>query len=182
MSDELPTFHAIAGDSAAVQPWYVAFTRPRMEQTARVNLERQGFDVYLPLLKTCSVTDGGLQPIFHPLFPRYVFVSPATARQSLSTVRSTKGVRSLVGFGNGPTRVPEEILLWLREFERKRNQADLSELSPIRPGARVRMRARAMNGIEGLVVSVAKHRVSFLLELLGREKVVTVEHHELELA
>ena len=31
--------------------------------------------------------------------------------------------------------MPEEILLWLREFERKRNQADLSELSPIRPGA-----------------------------------------------
>ncbi len=45
MSDELPIFPLNAGDPVAVQPWYVAYTRPRMEQTARVNLERQGYQV-----------------------------------------------------------------------------------------------------------------------------------------
>ena len=182
MSDEMPIDRGMPVDSIARQAWYLAFARPRMEQTARVNLERQGFEVYLPLLKTCSATVQGLQPVFAPLFPRYVFVSPATARQSLSTVRSTKGVCSLVSFGDGPARVPVGILDWLRQFERERNATELSELSPIRPGARVRLRTPAMRGIEGLVVSVARERVSFLLELLGREKLVTVDYRELELA
>jgi hypothetical protein len=44
------------------------------------------------------------------------------------------------------------------------------------------MRHGALKGLQGLVVSVAKQRVTFLLALLGREKQVTVEHSQLELA
>lgn len=166
----------------AVPPWYLAYTRRRMESTAVVNLERQGFQSYLPLFKTLRRTTQGLQPSFEAMFPRYVFLRPASTRQTLSTVASTRGVCGLVKFGGEAALLRPELVEGIRAFERHRNEADLDAISPIQPGARVRMRRGGLKGIEGLVVSVAKQRVTFLLQMLGREKQVTVEHGELELA
>jgi transcriptional antiterminator RfaH len=171
---------ALESVPSAEPKWYLAYTRPRMEQTALENLQRQGLHAYLPLFKTTRRTDDGLQPTHVPMFPRYVFVSPACERQSLSTVASTRGVNNLVKFGIVPAVVPPEIVLHVREFERARNLAGIDVISPIQPGARVRMRKGALKGLEGLVVSIARERVTFLLELLGREKPVTVGFGELE--
>jgi transcriptional antiterminator RfaH len=32
-------------------PWYLAYTKPRLEEVAQVNLRQQSFEVYLPLYK-----------------------------------------------------------------------------------------------------------------------------------
>jgi transcriptional antiterminator RfaH len=164
------------------RPWFLAYTRPRLESVAVDNLERQGFEAYLPLFKTLKRTPDGLQPAFEPMFPRYVFLRPASKKQSLATVASTRGVCGLVRFGVEPAALDDETLSDIREFERSRNLAGLEAISPIQPGARVRMRKGGLKGIEGLVVSVARQRVTFLLDMLGRQKEVTVEHGELELA
>ena len=164
------------------QPCYVAYTRPRMEQTALFNLERQGFRVYLPLFKTCKRTAEGLQPAFEPMFPRYLFVQPSSEQQSLATIASTRGLCGLVRFGAEIARLAPEALQEIRAFERARTQAGLDDITPLQPGAQVRMRKGALKGLRGLVTSVAKQRVTFLLDLLGRQKEVTVEHSELELA
>ena len=181
------SFDEGSGKLAALDPetgsvWYVAYTRPRMESTALLNLERQGFNVYLPLYKSVRQLSAGWQPAFEPLFPRYIFLSPADAATSLSVVGSTRGVQSLVRFGPQLAQVSPQMLETIRDFERVRNQQGLETLSPIKPGARVRMRKGALNSIEGLVVSVARHRVTFLLQMLGRQKEVTVDHGELALA
>jgi transcriptional antiterminator RfaH len=164
------------------QSWYLAYTRPRMEHTAAANLERQRFRVYLPLYKTCKTSPDGLEPGFIPMFPRYIFLQPSGPAQSLGTVGSTRGVCGLVRFGSEPAKVTEELLQEIRDFEALRSRAGLDDITPIQPGTQVRMRRGAFNGLRGLVTSVAKQRVTFLLELLGRQKEVTVEHSELELA
>lgn len=162
--------------------WYLAYTRPRMENTALSNLEQQGFRAYVPMYKTFRRSTTGLQACFEPLFPRYIFLSPSSPRQSLATVSSTKGICHLVRFGAEAARVEPELLDHIRDFERQRNEAHLDTISPIQPGTRVRIRHNALRGMEGLVVSIAKHRVTFLLQVLGREKQITVEHTDLELA
>lgn len=167
---------------AAVPPWYVAYTRPRMEQTALVNLERQAFETYLPLYKTCRRTPEGFQPGYETMFPRYVFLRPSNERQSLAPVASTRGVCGLVRFGGEVARVRPELLRQIRKFEQERNRVELDNISPIQPGARVRMRRGGFKGIEGLVIAVARQRVTFLLEMLGREQQVTVDHSELDVA
>jgi len=172
-----------AEPGSAEQPWYLGYTRPRMEQPALFHLERQGFEVYLPLFKTCrSSAAAGLQATFEPLFPRYILLRPASERQSLCAVSSTRGVASLVRFGAEPAHLSQDTVQEIRDFERSRNQAGLEAISPIQPGTRVRMRQGGLKALEGLVVSVARQRVTLLLQLLGREKQVTVGHAELELA
>ncbi len=53
--------------------WYLAYTKPRQEEIARVNLEQQGFESYLPLYKKFKKTETGLVSVFEPMFPRYIF-------------------------------------------------------------------------------------------------------------
>lgn len=162
--------------------WYVAYTQPKREQTALVNLEQQGFEAYLPQYKTFKKSPAGLLPVFGPMFPRYVFFRPGNAGQSISGARSTRGVSFILSFGFYPAVLKPEQLQAIQACEAERNQADLGDISPFQPGLQVRLRNCGLQGLEGLVQSVSAKRVTLLLELLGRKKEVSVEHCQLELA
>ena len=71
--------------------WFAVFSKPRGEQTALVNLERQGFECFLPMAlnpyQKISKRNGDRT---EPLFPRYLFLRADPGRQSLARVRSTR--------------------------------------------------------------------------------------------
>jgi transcriptional antiterminator RfaH len=73
-------------------------------------------------------------------------------------------------------------LFFIRQLEQERNAADVAELSSLRPGHTVRFLNPAFSGLEGLVKTVSSKRVSVLLELMGRQQLVSVDHHQLEAA
>lgn len=161
--------------------WYLVYTKPKQENVALLNLQQQGFQAYLPLYKNFKNTLASALIGFEPMFARYVFFRPATATQSISSVRSTRGVASIVRFGYEPAVVKDDTLRAIKKFEDHRNAADLAELSPMQPGNQVRFKNSALNGLEGLVKSVSNKRVAVLLELLGQEQLISVEHGQLEL-
>ena len=162
--------------------WYVVYTQPKREQVAVSNLEQQGFEAYLPQYKTFKKSSAGLFAAFEPMFPRYVFFRPGHAGQSISGARSTRGVSFILSFGFNPALLKQEQLLAIRACESERKLADLGDVSPFQPGLKVRLRHDGLRGLEGLVQSVSAKRVTLLIELLGRQKAVSVEHHQLELA
>lgn len=161
--------------------WYLAYTKPRQEDIARMNLEQQGFQVYLPLYKKFKRTELGPVSVFEPMFPRYVFFRPAHEGQSISVVRSTKGVTTLVRFGFEPALIDEQLLHRIRQIEQDRDQATLMELSRLKAGQTVRLQHTALQGVEGVIQSVSSKRVAVLLEILGRPAVVQVEPHQVEI-
>ncbi len=162
--------------------WYLVYTKPKQENIASLNLQQQGFHVYLPLYKNLKGTPGGDLFDFEVMFPRYVFFQPASAGQSISPARSTRGVVSIVSFGYVPALVTADTLLSIQQFEQLRNSAELAEVSPMQPGKLVRFKSCALKGVQGLVQSVSKKRVAVLLELLGQNQLIDVEHNQLELA
>lgn len=162
--------------------WFLAYTRPRLETVALQNLQQQGFDAYLPLYKCLKNTDAGMEVIFEPMFARYVFFRPSHHVQSIAPVRSTRGVSHLVRFGHEIATIRPDTLDVIRQLERERNAADVAELSSLRPGHKVRFRNAALKGLEGVVKSVSSRRVAVLLELMGRQQLVSVDHHQLEAA
>jgi len=173
------------GTQAAACSWYVAYTDARQENTARLNLERQGFDAYLPLYKTrkrIPREDGSVvrTEVFEPMFPRYMFFRPANERQSLSTVRSTRGVNSVVRFGVQFALVQSAIVDAIRQQESRRNALDLGMASTLRPGARVRVTSQAFEGMEGLVHAISAQRVVLLMEILGRQARLKVSQDAIE--
>jgi len=158
--------------------WYLAYSKPRQEEIARVNLERQGFEAYLPLFKKWRKTPEGLQALLEPMFPRYVFFRPGREGLGLSGVRSTRGVTTLVCFGHEPARVGQPLLDGIRALEEARSQAQAHEVTDLRPGQTVVLMHNALRGLEGLVQSVSAKRVAVLLEILGRPTVVDLAHHQ----
>ena len=170
--------------AADTPPWYLAYTKPQQEHMAHEQLARQGYQTYLPRCKSFpsparrnSAVDSLVDV---PMFPRYVFFRPGSARQGVSAARSTRGVCSLVSFGNGPAAVDPELITSIQDLEQQRNQTELKTLSPFQPGTRVRLRRPGLKGLQGLVLSVTNERVTLLLDLLGRQQMVTVEHAMLE--
>jgi len=161
--------------------WYLAYTKPRQEDVARINLDQQGFESYLPLFKKFKKTEQGPVSIFEPMFPRYIFFRPGRVGQGISTVRSTKGITTLVRFGFEPAVMDETLLQRIRQLEEDRNRATLQELSNLKMGQTVRLKHTALGGVEGLVQNVSSKRVAVLLEILGRPAVVQLEHHQVEL-
>jgi transcriptional antiterminator RfaH len=153
--------------------WYVAYTLPRQESVAQANLQRQGFQTYLPLYKA---------DVHEPLFPRYIFFRPSTCKQSIAAVRSTRGVKSIVRFGMEFAFLRPEAIDSIQEQERRQNQADPDCMSAFQPGRRVRLRSPALSGLEGLVHSASSKRVMLLMEILGRQIAVKLEPHQVELA
>lgn len=162
--------------------WYLVYAKPRQEEVARVNLQQQGFEAYVPLYKKFKKTEQGPVSVFEPMFPRYLFFRPTSGGQSLSTVRSTRGVTTLVRFGFEPAVVADALIERIRQLEQERNETTLQQASDVRAGQKVRLRHTALGNVEGLVQSVSSKRVAVLLEILGRPAVVQVEYFQVESA
>lgn len=169
-----------ADDSESL--WFLAHTRPRLESVALQNLQQQGFDAYLPFYKRLKKSDAGMDAIFEPMFPRYVFFRTLHPAQSIAPVRSTRGIAQVVSFGHEVATIRADTLDAIRQFEHERNVADVGELSSFNPGHVVRFRNTALSGLEGMVKSVSSYRVAVLLEFMGRQQLVSVAHHQLEVA
>jgi len=178
---DLPGLNMAEASEAALNiRWYLAYTKPRFESLAQVNMQQQGFDVYLPLYKKFKKTEAGSVSVFEPMFPRYIFFRPSRAGQSIGTVKSTKGVNNLVRFGFEPAVLPDSMLELIRQLELSRNEVSLLDASPFSAGQSVRLKHNALNNLQGLVQSVGRKRIAVLLEIMGRPTVVQVEHHQLE--
>jgi transcriptional antiterminator RfaH len=97
----------------AAGEWFCAFTKPRRESFARLHLERQGVEVFLPLIRMPRLGQADVSWSLAPMFPRYLFFR-APIRDTIARVRSTRGVASVVTFGGKPGQVPAEVVEVIR--------------------------------------------------------------------
>ncbi len=160
--------------------WYLAYTKPRNEHAASVQLVRQGYAVYLPLYKTLARTAEGMVIRCGPMFPRYVFFRPGSAGQSIAPVHSTLGVSHVVRFGVAPATVEDSLVSALRAFEQQRDRASAADLSALKAGSRVAVCAGPLKGLEGLVSATAGRRITVLLDVLGQQTRVRMPDHQLQ--
>ena len=90
--------------------WYAVYSKPHKEPLAEENLQRQGFEVYLPRCKPARGSRIRWRDRIEPLFPRYLFVRMDPEQQNAGVLRSTKGVIGLVRFGDRLGVVPESFM------------------------------------------------------------------------
>ncbi len=72
--------------------WYAIHSKPRQEERALENLERQGFQAWLPMLTVEKFRRGKLAKVVEPMFSRYLFIRLDTEQTNWSPIRSTLGV------------------------------------------------------------------------------------------
>ncbi|MEN9794223.1 MAG: hypothetical protein RJA17_763 [Pseudomonadota bacterium] len=156
--------------------WYVAQTKPRQEDIALANLERQGFVVNLPRIP--RIKPSSRLPDTEVLFPGYIFFAPHSTTQSISPVRSTTGVSRLVKFGQEAATLSVNVLDQILSFIDDRRAAPgglAAHVNRLKKGATVQITQGPFAGLEGLVSCVATDRVMVLLEIMGKAQNLAFE-------
>ena len=156
--------------------WYVIHTKPLGEAVAEVNLERQGYEVYLPrLLRPVRSRERWREAVV-ALFPRYLFLRLNEGQQSFGPVRSSKGVAEVVRFGARYAIVSDQVIADLHgRADPDTGLHRLRARSPFEAGGAVRVAAGPLDGLEGVFEREAgSERVVVLLNLLGRDVPVRV--------
>lgn len=154
--------------------WHVVYTRPNAEEVAARNLQRQGFEVFLPRYQKKRRHARRVETVVRPLFPRYLMVAIDLAVDRWRSVRSTLGVAGLVGSDERPTPVPTAVI---DELLSRRDESGLivSDEQPFRPGDRVQLIDGAFAEFLGRVERLTdSERVAVLLDLMGRGVRVTL--------
>ncbi len=160
--------------------WFVANTRARSEARARLNLERQGFDVYLPQYLKIRRHARRTDTVPTPLFPRYLFVGMDMEVARWRAVNSTIGVSQLVANGNEPVCVPEQIIQSIHAREDADGWVLMNKYLPYRKGDKVHINGGPLTDQVGLFDCVDdRERVFILLDLLGRAVKVRVDAEQL---
>ena len=77
--------------------WIAVYTKPRHEKTVEKELQKKGFEVYLPLLKQRRKWSDRKKWVEFPLFRSYIFVK--TEIKNALFVLQTLGVVKVVKFG-----------------------------------------------------------------------------------
>jgi transcriptional antiterminator RfaH len=160
--------------------WYLIYAKPHKELVAKDNLERQGYEVYLPMARIRRRRLGKGATRVEPLFPRYLFIRLDTKTDNWSPIRSTLGVSNLVKFGMHPSAVPAVLIDVLRE---RCNDDGVQDITPgeFKSGESVRVMEGPMMGLEGVFLAkTSSDRVMVLLDIVGKHTRVNLTTEKLE--
>ncbi|MEI8054779.1 MAG: transcription/translation regulatory transformer protein RfaH [bacterium] len=153
--------------------WCLIYTKPQQEKYALLNLERQGYKCYLPMVSIEKISRGLLTIVDEPLFPRYLFAGfdNAASNKSWSPIRSTKGVRGLVVFGTKPAIVSEDLINAIRIREGVINEPKQF----FTPGELVTITDGVFAGVEAIYqMKDGESRIKVLIELIGKKTQISV--------
>lgn len=154
--------------------WYAIHSKPRQEERALENLQRQGFEAWLPMLTVEKVLRSKLVQVIEPMFSRYLFIRLDTEQTNWSPIRSTLGVSKLVSFGNRPAVVADELIEALQQ---------LPEQAPqrlIQPGQQVKIVSGPLRGLEGIYQQAdGELRAMVLVELLNKQHRIVTDMQDL---
>ena len=153
----------------ASSPWHVVHTKPRAEARALENLERQGFEVFLPMITLQKVRRAKLTNVTEPIFSRYLFLRTTQGMEDLSVVRSTLGVSQLVRFGSEPAKVPHA---WV---EAMRLQPSIEE-TLLKSGDKVLIAEGMLKGLEAVYMQPdGELRAMVLIDLLSKPHLISYD-------
>ncbi len=163
-------------------PWLVVHTKPKGEQIALLNLSRQGYTSYLPLMANEVVQRNRLAIVQVPLFPRYLFVhtddDPNT--KSWAPIRYTLGVSNLVTFGNDAARVDNSIIEAIRATEQRWLGQTQCKFTP---GEHVTIQGGPFANIDAIYqMADGDRRVFVLIEMLSKPVKLSVTPNQLRKA
>jgi transcriptional antiterminator RfaH len=155
--------------------WFAVHTKPRAEDKVVVHLGYRGIPTFLPRLLVRHRHGSRRWEAQEPLFPGYLFARFLPEPYVISGVRWTPGVVKLLGDGERPVPLADEVVTYLQERVGERGYVVPSPT--FSQGTRVRFRSGPFACLEGIIERYAPRsdRVRVLLELLTLRVSVEVD-------
>ena len=161
--------------------WFVAQFKPNSHFQATKNLNRQGFETFLPLHDTTLRRNSRFVKSTKPLFPGYMFVSFNKAENKWQKIKNTYGVSRLITFNSSLKSIPSTFVdnLMLRYD----TSGKLIPIVKMKKGDKVEI-------LEGpfanLIATIEKYeseeRIWVLMDLMGRKTKIQTPLNALQLS
>ena len=162
--------------------WYLVHTKPRQENLAQENLERQGYETYLPRIYQTRRRNGRHVKTIEAFFPRYLFIHLDSETDNWAPIRSTIGVSKMIRFDGIPAMVPEQLIQALKGNDDENGVQRLNQKNLIR-GDKVTIIDGPLAGYQGIYQQQkSSERVAVLVDLVGKNTLLNISVHDLQIA
>jgi transcription antitermination factor NusG len=160
------------GIAGSIYPWFALRVRSNCERVAAMHLRDRGFEEFSPTYRTERQWSDRKKQIDQFLFPGYVFcrVNP----EDRLPVLTIPGAVNLVGFGKGPSAIPDSEI----DSVRKMVESGLM-VAPwpfLAVGQTVLIERGPLTGVEGILQEIKKSfRLVVSIHLLQRSVSVEID-------
>ena len=162
-----------------MKQWHLVQFKPNSHHLAVRNLQRQGFETFLPLQEITRRKASNFTLDLKPLFPGYMFVGVDLATAPWRAINSTIGISRLVSFADNYKPLPLSLVssLMLRCDE-------VGKLLPpktLYAGDSVEVLNGPFANFVATVEKIdAQQRVWVLMEFMGRNSLMQIQPEQLK--
>ncbi len=168
-----------------IAKWYILHTyaghenkvaRSLKQRVEAMHFEDRIFDIIVPTRNTIKVSQGKKETVKEKIFPGYVLVKMIMDDETWVMVRSTQGVTSFIGGGNGnkPTPISEKEVAAIQKFMDQ--EEPMYKVSFV-VGEAVKITDGPFNDFLGTIDSIdeARGKLKVLVSIFGRETPVELD-------
>ena len=147
--------------------WAILQFKPNAHILAERNLNRQGFETFLPFIEATKYKNKQIISTHRPLFPGYMFVALEINNISWHKINYTYGVSKLLTHTNQPHIVPDDLIFSI--MARCNQEGVLLPPKHFSKGDSVRFVSSPFHNFLATVESIDKNqRVWVLIDLMGQ--------------
>ena len=161
--------------------WYVLQFKPNSHFQAKKNLDRQGFETFLPLDDTTSRKSSRFINTSKPLFPGYMFIRFDKAETNWHKINNTYGVSRLITFNSILKSIPTSFVDSL--MKRYDLSGKLLPIKKLKKGDQIKV---LKGPFANFIATVEKYeddqRIWILMDLMGRKSKIQAETVSLQLS
>jgi transcriptional antiterminator RfaH len=154
--------------------WYAIYTKPKQEDRAEFNLRAWQVESFAPKIRKRCYSLNKPFYVTKPLFPRYIFAR-FKAGDLLHKVCFTRGIQSVVSFGDIPCPIDDEIISLIRSQQGEDGLVRLEE--DLRQGDKIVIKEGPLRNFVGVFERKLKdkERIYILLTMVSYQSHVVIE-------
>ena len=157
--------------------WFIAQIKPNSYQIATQNLERQGFETFLPKIDITHKKKNKFLAKQVNVFPGYLFLCFDPNIISWNKINNTYGVSKILGFNNKPSEISSDLVLALKI--RYENNINLLQKEKLRIGDTIKFYRGPFTDLIAKIESLEeKNRIWVILEGIGGTRRLKLQNIE----
>ena len=146
--------------------WYIVQIKPNSYRSATQNLERQGFETFLPKMEITQRQKNKFLIKNVYVFPGYIFVCFNPNVITWTKINNTYGVSKILVFNKKPSQIPSKLIVELKNRYEINNNVTLKDM--LQKGDSIKFHKGPFADLIANVESVDENsRIWVLLEAMG---------------
>ncbi len=153
--------------------WFAIYTRSRYEKKIVIKLQEQGYEAWLPLLKTMRQWSDRKKMVEAPLFNSYVFIHTDVLKVR-SIISKIEGAVYIVSFSGQPAVIPDKQIEDLKLLLNSSEKFEIS-LNEFMFGDHIEVIRGPLKGLHGMFVHFkGRQRILMQIDAINQKLLIDI--------